>query len=379
MPYASNAELPPAVRSRYSDRCQSAFRKAFNASSGDEATHFRIAHSAARNCMEATVKAVLSSAQRENLPDSAYACPEKRKYPHHRADGSLDLVHLRNALARVGDPSNDQCGKAHLEAHARAEKMGDRGKALLPVKAQPFDGDELDAWFDGRISRRLLSIPFGGPIPSPKAPMGVDLDGEWFSQRTDIYGGVKALLETRERLVDWHHSAQPPTPAYGDPSGMMRGAIIGKSILDPDPDQDGWWVDLWLKAGEKRLSLVRRLMERGAQLFGSSQPIRKGKVDADTGEITEWPMYLQTLTTSPQNTYAVLRPKAILDELDSAELSVSPALRGLLTELDALGAELPRSFPSGGDAAVKAGSVSILDSLDSWEETRDLLRKGQPQ
>jgi hypothetical protein len=321
-------------------------------------------------------KAVLSSAQRENLPDSAYACPEQRKYPHHKADGSLDLPHLRNALARIADPNNEQCGKAHLQAHAKAQGMG---KALLPVKAQPLDTDEMEAWFAGRVARRLLAIPFGGPIASPKSARGVDLDGEWFSERTDIYGGIPALLETRERLVDWNHAYQPPGPLYGDPSGMMHRTILGKSILDPDPDEDGWWVDLWLNIGEKKLSLVKRLVERGAQLFGSTQPARQGKSDPDTGEILEWPFIFQTLTTQPQNTYSILRPKAMLDELDSAELSVSPALRGLLTELDALGAELPQSLPVGaGSAAVKADSVDLLSSLDSWEAARDRLRENQP-
>lgn len=306
-------------------------------------------------------KAVLSSAQRENLPDSAYACPEQRKYPHHHADGSLDLPHLRNALARIADPSNEQCGKGHLEAHARAEKMGDRGKALLPVKAQPMDSDELDAWFEGQVPRRLLAIPFGGPIPSLKSPIGVDLDGEWFSQRTDIFGGIPELLNTRERLVDWNHAARPPGPKYGDPSGMMRGTILGKSILDPDPDQDGWWVDLWLNMGEKKLALVKRLIERGGQLFGSSQPARAGKTDPDTGEITEWPFLLQTLTTQPQNHFSVLRPKAMLDEINESGVEVHAGLISLLGDLDDLSSDLSPTS-RGGKAMAMAGPLSDLEA-----------------
>lgn len=34
-------------------------------------------------------------------------------------------------------------------------------KAVIPVKAQLMDADELEAWFAGRIPRRLLAIPFG--------------------------------------------------------------------------------------------------------------------------------------------------------------------------------------------------------------------------
>jgi hypothetical protein len=51
-----------------------------------------------------------------------------RKLPHHNAQGSLDLDHLRNALARVNqiEPANLQAqAKKHLCAHARSEKAED--------------------------------------------------------------------------------------------------------------------------------------------------------------------------------------------------------------------------------------------------------------
>ena len=48
-------------------------------------------------------------------------------------------------------------------------------KTLQPVKAAPIDDDAF----------RLLAFPFTGPIPRP-GTRGVDLDGEYFSERTDI-------------------------------------------------------------------------------------------------------------------------------------------------------------------------------------------------
>jgi cation transport regulator ChaB len=54
MPYARNSELPPAVREAYSERCQTVFRKAFNATDGDEALRFKFGHTAAKNCEQAT-------------------------------------------------------------------------------------------------------------------------------------------------------------------------------------------------------------------------------------------------------------------------------------------------------------------------------------
>lgn len=55
MPYARNSELPPEVRGRYSEGCQTVFRRTWNeayADSGSEEQAFRIAHTAARNCEE---------------------------------------------------------------------------------------------------------------------------------------------------------------------------------------------------------------------------------------------------------------------------------------------------------------------------------------
>lgn len=56
MPYARNADLPESVRTRYSDRCQSVFRKVFNEWDGDEPSKFKVAHTAATNCEQAPTK-----------------------------------------------------------------------------------------------------------------------------------------------------------------------------------------------------------------------------------------------------------------------------------------------------------------------------------
>lgn len=314
-------------------------------------------------------KAVLSSGARTALPDSAFACPEKRLYPHHHADGSIDLPHLRAALSRVGDPANDQCGKAHLETHARDEGLGergDRGKAMLPMKAASLGDDEQQAWFAGRIARRLLAIPFGGPIPSPRHARGVDLDGETFTERTDIFGPHRALRQTRERFVDFHHGT--------DPLGVMTGALVGKAILDDEPEEDGWWVDFWFKAGERRVKLIKALADRGAQLFGSSFPVRPDVKKAADGEILVWPFLVETVSTSPQNTYSVFRPaKAVLEDAAIAGLELDGGYRALLEQV-ALESDLRLPSLAGGDAA-KAGR-DPLDPADNPAIAAALERLG---
>ena len=73
------------------------------------------------------VRATWSSSYINALPDGAFACIDSagRHYPHHNAQGALDLPHLRAALSRLGDMSNVQCGHRHLEAHARAAGVGE--------------------------------------------------------------------------------------------------------------------------------------------------------------------------------------------------------------------------------------------------------------
>lgn len=246
-------------------------------------------------------------------------------------------------------------------------------KSLMPLHAEALS----KAAIEGREPWRMLAIPFGGPIPSPHAPRGVDLDGQWFSERTDIYGPYASLKATRERVVDWHHSLKPQHGRGGDPTGQMNGVALGKAILDEEPDEAGWWADFWITEGLKKRALLDRLVERAASLYASAQPVVAGKADPATGEILEYPMWAVTITTSPQNHLAVVSPKALLSAY-SAE--ISPALRTLLGELDALGAELPQSFPSGGDVAVKAGSVTsrierqLSTLLAPLEELRDQAR-----
>jgi cation transport regulator ChaB len=296
MPYDNIGELPDAVRSRYSPRCQKVFMDAFNrAMSGggiggkqDEAGAFKVAHTAAGMCKGA--------------------------------------------------------GKAFgLEAPSVS-------------KAEPLDADAMDAWFEGKIPRRLLAIPFTGPIPGPSGK-SLDMDGEYFDENTDI----KPDWFT-ERPVDWHHSQ--------DPSGKLNGVLIGKA-KNLQMDEDGWWVDLWLNAGERRLALVRKLAEKGAELFGSSYAypnlVKRGKA----GHIDVWPYMMQTLSTSPQNTNSIHRPaKAVLDAFTRADIAVEPILADVLTELATL-RDLDANLT--GEAAAKAGRELSGANLSEMEEWREML------
>lgn len=236
---------------------------------------------------------------------------------------------------------------------------------MQPVKATLLDDDGF----------RLLAIPFGGPIPSRHSPRGVDVDGEWFSERTDIKPDwLKA------RAVDWHHGKDPlglmnPREYAGMPQPPAdRREVIGKAV-DPTMDEDGWWVTVWLDHGARRLGLVKRLAERGAQLFGSSETIAGLQAKASTGEILRWPYWRQTLSTSPQNTLSVLRPlKSALDDALIDFPSTTPAFwRDITDDLRDLATDLRTTPLAGEDAATKAGRVlSALNERDLIEAATEL-------
>lgn len=211
-----------------------------------------------------------------------------------------------------------------------------------PIKATLLDDDHF----------RLLAIPFTGPLPG-----GRDLDGQRFTPATNIY---PKMLPARP--IDWHHGLD----------SLMGRTILGKAVLDPEPEDDGWWVDVWLDHGKKRVELVKRLAEK-APIFGSSEALW---VKATTdGEITEWPYWRQTLSTSPQNTHSVVRPaaKAMLDDLSTAGIAPDDRFRSFVTHLDDLQTNLGLTLR--GDVLAKAGRVLSAANEAELQTAMDALGK----
>lgn len=228
--------------------------------------------------------------------------------------------------------------------------------ALRPLKATLLDDDAF----------RLLAIPFGGPIPSGKSSRGVDLDGEWFSARTDIKPDWFDV-----RLVDWHHGKDR----------VMGRTVLGKAG-ELKMEDDGWWVTVWLNHGERRLELVKKLSERGATLYGSSETIGSMAAKADTGEILTWPYVRQTLSTSPQNTYSIMRPlKAALDDMLADGVTPGAAFwSDLEAAMRSLGADLRESSHDAGALGAKAGRVlsaanesDLMASMEAVQAALDRL------
>lgn len=228
-----------------------------------------------------------------------------------------------------------------MDTLAEINDAGERWLASRPPLKAP-----LKARLDGEAFQ-LRIIPFGGPVG------GLDVDMERFSPQTNIY---PEWFEKRPVL--WHHGKDP----------LMKGTLLGYST-DLHMEEDGWWETVWLKAGERRAEMVRRLSEK-APIYGSSGALHPHMVRREGQVITAWPHAETTLSTSPQNTFAVTRPmKAVLDDFDLADIALLPALKAALGALDEL-RELPIDPAHGlGGEAVKAGrelSTSNLSEIEEW-------------
>ena len=340
--------------------------------------------------------AEMTASSINDLPDSDFAYIEPggkvvdgkteprslRHFPIH------DAAHVRNALARLDQSPFGDKARAKVEAAAKRMGIGEpAGKAMGELKAEPMSTSQLDRWLSGKISRRVLVLPYGGPIPKKGAPLGVDIDGEWFDDDTDTIAGHQALMATRQRVVDFHHDM--------DPTGVMKGAILGNVYIDDDAetveidghDYTGRWGDFWANAGEQRRALVASLERQAVQLYGSSQAAYKKA--SSLGHIDTWPLIRHTITTSPQNTYAVVPPIKALLAAPSIDEIPAEALKALLVGLDASTTELLLSSPeavvtapaTAGDEAVRLQSPVdlLLEAIgrgtsyatELWRHSRD--------
>ena len=112
-------------------------------------------------------KAEMGAKQRNSLDESQFACPEKRKYPIH------DKAHVRAALSRIGDPSNDQCGRDKIIAAARRMGIGEHSKqlddaGLVSWAAREFPADGITAGEDGE---EVFIVSKEAEIESEEAPV----------------------------------------------------------------------------------------------------------------------------------------------------------------------------------------------------------------
>jgi hypothetical protein len=182
------------------------------------------------------IAAVWDSAYVNALPDSAFACPESRKYPHHDKSGKVDLPHLRAALSRVGDSSNDQCGKGHLQAHAKSLGMGESkamgdlvevgeaGAEAVAVLASPPVVDQDDSSTDENNEPKEKKLNKDGETAAPIDPANDDsLAPQEAAKSAEAEDEAESVPEELSSS-DPEASADTATP----------GAVDGEAVTEPE-------------------------------------------------------------------------------------------------------------------------------------------------
>lgn len=188
------------------------------------------------------------------------------------------------------------------------------------------------------VKWRVLAIPFSGPLKG-----GKDLDGEFFSPRTDIKAD---WFPTRPVL--WQHG--------GDQS--MKDTVLGTED-DLTKEDDGWWGTMWLDRSARYWAMVSELLTAG-KVYGSSGALGHLVQKAKDGEILTWPHIEQTLTVTPANPFARVIPAKALSDFTSAGIAVDAA------NLSDLG----RDLPSGGDdPAMRLRLLARARALETLSKT----------
>ena len=210
---------------------------------------------------------------------------------------------------------------------------------MEPIKAEQLTNSK---W-------RVLAIPFGGPMEG-----GKDLDGEFFSPRTDI----KADWFDR-RPVLFHHAADE----------TLKDATLGVED-DLEREDDGWWATVWLDRASQYWERVNALLAAG-KMFGSSGALgHLVRKDHKSGEILIWPHIEQTLTPTPANPFARVVPVKALDHFSTAGIAVDAQKRALLT--DDSPSDLGPDLPQGG---VDPAIARLSETLDQLSEVLKALRR----
>ena len=188
---------------------------------------------------------------------------------------------------------------------------------------------------------RVLAIPFGGPLKG-----GKDLDGEFFSPRTDPKPNW-----FKEHPVLFHHGMDK---AIGDEDVGIEGEL--------EKERDGWWADVWLDRSHRYFAQLDALIRAG-KMFGSSGSMSHLVKIAKDGEILVWPHVEQTFTPTPANVFSRIAASKAIDDFTTAGIALDPSMRDVLTELDSV-SNLDSDLPSGGDDPALARLAATLSQLD---------------
>jgi len=138
-----------------------------------------------------------------------------RHLPHHKADGSLDIPHLRNALARLPQTelsAEDQgAAKKHLCAHAKeSEIVSDVCGEKPPAQGESEEVKTLKAKLAETESKLA--------------------EAEKKTQPEDVVAIRKQLVETESKLADQEKKTKAAEKKTSDLHSMVEGIVPAPGI-----------------------------------------------------------------------------------------------------------------------------------------------------
>lgn len=293
-------------------------------------------------------KAVWSSAEVNDLPDSAFLYIEKggtkdetgkttprslRHFPYKDAEGKVDLPHLRNAIARIPQSNAPGLDKEALQARAQALLAKQQPKSVDDVIEI---GSSVKMLADGRYSGYL--VRFGDTEH-------VDLEGEYFSKDTDF-----GLDEDTKTAIYYHHGQD----------AVLGKRVLGKGVLLKD--DTGIWVEGQLALRDRWEHAVREMGLQGKLNWssGTAGHLVERESQGKATWIKRWPLGLDaSMTPTPAEPGAILTMKSY-QALDT------PALKGFVLEDAAeavVGTEESKSVKSAPAAPGQQSKVKRSDTM----------------
>jgi hypothetical protein len=165
-------------------------------------------------------KSVLSAATRNKLPNSSFAVVDANgvgHLPYKHADGSIDLPHLRNALARLNQtqlsPADKAKAKAKLEAAARAHLPSHEATKMADTDYEDGE-DKMD---EDETKPKGKKAPAKKSDPDVEAIVTKAVAAE-VTKREALEAEVRKLRDERER--ETYVAKAEKLPTFGEKTAL---------------------------------------------------------------------------------------------------------------------------------------------------------------
>ncbi len=178
MPYASNADLPKAIRDKYG-RCASAFRGAFNSTydkTGSESKAFGAAHSAAQRCQRKESSMTLISTARLSPEIKAPKFNIITKAMAGETDEAGRRRFKATASSTITDRQGDEISLEALKQMARSFREGitiftDHKNEVANAFGTTDSAQIIQRGHDAKTGEPIYDLDIGGTVNEPNAAM----------------------------------------------------------------------------------------------------------------------------------------------------------------------------------------------------------------